>query len=185
MNSPDFSTSRNGIQPAQSVLIINPINAGGGDRSTGLKVKTCFETMGFLTKLLPVELPAEIANVLELCDRVIAQTEPLILDDHTRTIIKSKPLVVITPLNKLFCTPVKSVFDTINRHIRLEKDKLLIINEMAYQAAEKSIALFSHFLKSLNFRHVKEYTLGFDKLQAQIGYMKLPDSELADIKQNH
>ena len=185
MNLPDFATIRNGIQPAQSVLIINPINAGGGDRSTGLKVKTCFEAMGFLTKLLPVKLPAEIENILELCDRVIAQTEPLILDDQTRAIIKSKPLVVITPLNKLFCTPVKSVFDTINRHIRLEKDKLLIINEMAYQAGEKSLSLFSHFLKSLNFRHVQEYTLGFDKLQAQIGYMKLPDSEVADIKQNH
>ena len=94
MNLLNFSTVRNGIQPAQSVLVINPINAGGGDHSTGLKVKACLETMGFLTKLLPVKLPPEI-EIHELCNRAIAQTEQLVLDDHTRSIIKSNYCLVL------------------------------------------------------------------------------------------
>ena len=171
--------------PTKSALIVNPIFAGAGDHSTGLKVKTCFETMGYLTQLFPIELSTCTENDEGLCSRAIAQTEQLILDDHSRSVIKAKPLVVITPLNKLYCAPVEFVFATIKKHIRLVKNRLLIINEMGYQPSRGEIALFQNFLKSLKFRHVVECTLGFDKSQTHIGYMKLPDSELADIEQNH
>ena len=171
--------------PAGSALIINPIYAGGGDRSTGLKVKACLETMGLITQLLPIELPVEIDNIYELCDRAIVQTERLILDDHSRSVIKAKPLVVITPLNKTYCLPVKSILATIGRHIRLVSDRLLVINEMGYYSGENGAALFQTFLKSTRFRHVKECTLGFDRSEEQIGYMRLPDSELAEIEHNH
>lgn len=184
MNSHNISTIVRGLSPVESILIINPINAGGGDRSTGLKVKACFETMGCLTKLLPIKLPIEFKkNINELCNWAITQTEQLILDDHSRSVIRAEPLVVITPLNKTYCTAIKPIFDTIDKHIPLKKDRLLIINEMAYQPDEKETALYQELLKSLKFSHVKECTLGFE--QSQIGYMKLTDSELAEIKQNY
>ena len=184
MNLLNFPALRDRLMPVGSALIINPIYAGGGDRSTGLKVRACLETMGFITQLLPIELPLEI-NIYELCDRAIVQTERLILDDHSRSVIKAKPLVVITPLNKSYCRPVKSILATIGRHIRLTSDRLLVINEMGYYSGEDGTALFQTFLKSTRFRHVKECTLGFDSSQEQIGYMRLPDSELAEIEHNH
>ena len=170
--------------PAGSALIINPVYAGGGDRSTGLKVRACLETVGFTTQLLPIELPLD-NNIHELCDRAIAQTERLILDERTRSVIKAKPLVVITPLNKSYCRPVKAILATIGKHIRLTSDRLLVINEMGYCSGEDGTALFQSFLNATRFRHVKECTLGFDSAQEQIGYMRLPDSELAEIEHNH
>ena len=184
MNLLNFPALRDRFMPTGSALIINPIYAGGGDRSTGLKVRACLQTMGFNTQLLPIELPPDI-NICELCDRAIIQTERLILDERTRSVIKAKPLVVITPLNKSTCRAVKSILATIGRHLRLTSDRLLVINEMGYCADDNATTLFQSFLNSTRFRHVKECTLGFDSAQEQIGYMRLPDSELAEIEHNH
>lgn len=63
--------------------------------------------------------------------------------------------------------------------------KLLIINEMGYRPDRDSTILFQHVLKSVKFKHIEERILGFDRSEKHIGYLKLPDSELAEIEHNH
>lgn len=70
-------------------------------------------------------------------------------------------------------TDIKQVFDILQKHVSLVRDKLVIINELAYRGSEKDNEECRSFLEGLSFNSIEDRCLGFDQSKNQIGYMSL------------
>jgi hypothetical protein len=190
---------------SKTAIIINPYQAGGGDKALGRKVNACLQENGYTTKIIGLDIHPNISSKigvvkteeeLELRKRecitedTINQTRSFIKNDTDKTTAFNDSLIVITPLNKNKFFYLPETIKELQQHYKFKKDNLLIIDELGSSIENTKLNSegklpYSAFKEQLGFKFITDRSLGFDSSKQQIGYFPLDNAKLELIDKNY
>jgi hypothetical protein len=190
---------------SKTAIIINPYQAGGGDKALGSKVNACLQENGYTTKIIGLDIDPDIRMATgflkteeerELRTReciteyTINQTRNFIKNDTDKTTAFNDSLIVISPLNKNKFFYLPETIKKLQQHYKFKKDNLLIIDELGSSIENTKLNSegklpYSAFKEQLGFKFITDRSLGFDSSKQQIGYFPIDNAKLELIDKNY